>query len=109
MFKHKHSPNYKLDKKNPLKVPSIDFSKWIKKTFKKSDYIVVKMNVEGAEYEVFEKMLADNTLEYINEIYVQWHWSKMGYNYKKHKEIKKAVKAAVEKLHREYVKCQTEK
>jgi FkbM family methyltransferase len=56
--------------------PCINFSQWIKKTFSKEDYIFLKLNVEGAEYEVMEEMFKDNTYEYINQIEVEWHSNK---------------------------------
>lgn len=67
---------------NPLKprsererlVECIDFSKWVKDTFSKDDYIVLKMDIEGAEYEVLTKMLSDQTLDYINIMYLECHY-----------------------------------
>lgn len=58
----------------PITVPSIDFSNWILKTFSRDDYIVLKMDIEGAEYDVFEKMFNDGSIDYINKLYVEWHY-----------------------------------
>jgi FkbM family methyltransferase len=51
----------------------LDLSKFILDNFSKDDFIVVKMDIEGAEYEVLRKMIKDKSLEYINDIYVEFH------------------------------------
>jgi len=63
-----------LDKKNPIGIQCIDFSQWIKKHFQKEDDIILKLDIEGAEYEVLNKMIEDDTLCYINELMISWHW-----------------------------------
>lgn len=65
-------------KKEPLLVESVDLSVWIKENFSKNDYIIVKMDIEGAEYDVLEKMISENTFDYINQIYIEFHASKVG-------------------------------
>ncbi len=68
----------KLDKLNPLKVKCIDFGAWLKTTFTPSDYVVLKLDIEGAEYDVLEKMITDGSIKYIAKLYVEFHWSKLG-------------------------------
>lgn len=67
-----------LFKDNPeephqITVESIDFSQWLKRNFTENDYIIVNLDIEGAEYEVLEKMVADKTLQYIDRLYVEFH------------------------------------
>jgi FkbM family methyltransferase len=54
-------------------IPSIDISEFIGKHFTRSDQVVVKMDIEGSEYDVLEKMIADDTISIISEIYIEWH------------------------------------
>lgn len=54
-------------------VPCIDFSKFIKQNFERGDNIIVKMDIEGSEYDTLQKMIDDSTIEYINHISVEWH------------------------------------
>jgi FkbM family methyltransferase len=54
-------------------VPCFDFSRFISDNFSKDDEIVVKMDIEGSEFDVLEKMILDGTIEYINHISVEWH------------------------------------
>lgn len=63
--------------KNPSVVESVDFSKWMKNNIDINDYIVCKMNIEGAEYDVLEKMIKDKTINYVNKLYVAWHYNKI--------------------------------
>jgi len=59
-----------------IKVQGIDFSKWILNNFSINDYIVLKMDVEGAEYVILKKMINDGSLDYINVIYIEFHGRK---------------------------------
>jgi FkbM family methyltransferase len=81
-----------LDKKHPLMVPCVDFSKWVKETFQETDNIIVKSDIEGAEYDVFQKMIVDGTIRYIKKIYMdERHWDRIGYS----KEIDNAFMSAL--------------
>lgn len=60
-------------------VEAIDISKFILDNFSKEDYIVFKIDIEGAEYKVIEKMHSDGSLSYINEFYGELHGPKKGY------------------------------
>ena len=90
VYKAKRTGN--LDKEHPRKTPCIDFSKWIKDHFKKTDNIVLKMNIEGAEYDILEKMIADGTIEYINTLFCQFHWQRIGVSIDRHNKLVLALK-----------------
>lgn len=64
----------KVDYSHPITVECIDFSRWIRRNFKRRDHLVVKMDIEGAEYPVLERMVADGTIDYITELIVEFHW-----------------------------------
>jgi len=57
----------------PDKVKCIDLSGFLKNNFDKNDYIIIKLDIEGAEYEVIRKMKKDGTLSYADEIYIEFH------------------------------------
>lgn len=67
-----------LDKKNPVSVPTIDFSAWLKKNVRVEDHVVAKMNIEGAEYAVLTELMNDETIGLIDVLYVKWHARKIG-------------------------------
>jgi FkbM family methyltransferase len=56
-----------------LEVKCIDFSKYLKNNFNKNDYVICKMDIEGAEYDVLGKLIDDGTIDLIDEIYIEWH------------------------------------
>jgi FkbM family methyltransferase len=62
----------KLDRNNPLNVKCIDFAKFLN-SFSDEDYIVVKLDIEGAEYDVLNYLIDTNTITKINELYVEFH------------------------------------
>jgi FkbM family methyltransferase len=64
----------KVDYSRPVAIECIDFSRWIRRNFSRRDYLVVKMDIEGAEYAILEKMLADGTIDYLKELIVEFHW-----------------------------------
>jgi FkbM family methyltransferase len=57
----------------PMFVESIDFSQWIKRNFTANDCIIVSLDIEGSEYDVLNKMIADNTIKYIHQLIVEFH------------------------------------
>jgi len=72
----------------------IDFSKFIKDNFKLLDYMIVKMDIEGAEYKVIERMLEKGTFEYIDEFYVEFHGAKIKDLYPYFGEVKERTRFA---------------
>lgn len=56
-----------------VKVESIDISQWILDNFSKDDFIVLKMDIEGSEYQVLPKMIKDGSIGYINHAFIEWH------------------------------------
>lgn len=88
-----------IDKENPISVAAIDFSKWILDSFKKDDYIICKMNIEGSEYPVLEKMIQDGSIYYIDKLYVAWHYRKLSsISVEKHNELRNKVENITELL-----------
>lgn len=84
-----------VDYEHPIKVPCIDLSKWIKENFKQEDIIYLKLNIEGAEYEILRKMLADGTIKYLNRLFVNFHHKKITSITKKESE---ELKQEIEKI-----------
>ena len=62
---------------NYITVKGMDFSRWILETFDKKNFIVLKMNIEGAEYAVLDKMINDGSIDYINSLVVSFHDHKL--------------------------------
>lgn len=60
----------------PIQVPCIDFSKWLgmlQNCYTVYNEIYVKMDIEGAEFPVLRKMLADDTVKRVKKLWVEFH------------------------------------
>ncbi|MCB4790405.1 MAG: FkbM family methyltransferase [Elusimicrobia bacterium] len=74
-FKNK---DYHIEKE--VNVESVDFGGWLKRNFRKKDYIIVAMDIEGSEYSVLDKMTDNGTISYIDSLYVEFHdFTKLGF------------------------------
>ena len=73
-------------KSEPVLVPTVDIQRIIK-SFNINDNIVMKMNIEGAEYELLQYLHHTGCMPYIKKLYVSWHWSKIGIPKVVHKRI----------------------
>lgn len=56
----------------PIPVESIDFSKFIG-DFPDNSNVICKMDIEGSEFAVLRKLIADKSINKINKIYVEFH------------------------------------
>jgi len=66
-----------LSKDNYSDIECIDFPTWIQTRFIKNDYIVLKIDIEGAEYAVLEQMINDGSLKNIQKLFIEFHSKKM--------------------------------
>lgn len=55
-----------------VEVESIDITDILKK-YSKDDYIVVKLDIEGSEFEVCRRLLEGDELSKVNELFIEWH------------------------------------
>lgn len=83
-----------LDLDEPTTVKSIDLSAWIARELEPSDNIVLKLDVEGAEYDIIEKMAQDKTLSRISKLFIEWHWQKVGVTEERHLNSEALLRAA---------------
>ncbi|KND01639.1 FkbM family methyltransferase [Spizellomyces punctatus DAOM BR117] len=67
------SQDGKSNKQGTTKLPSVNFSKFLIKNFHKEDYVVVKMDIEGAEYEVLPHLVETGAYKLIDVLLVEWH------------------------------------
>ena len=85
LIKSKSDWNMKVHKKQEtVEVIAFDFSEFILNNFQQEDVIIVKMDIEGAEYDVIQKLIDTGAIHYINKLYVEFHDSKVVGFSKKH-------------------------
>tara|TARA_Y100000361_G_scaffold126132_1_gene119945 strand:+ start:317 stop:1165 length:849 start_codon:yes stop_codon:yes gene_type:complete len=83
-----------------VQVESVDLSEWIKNNFKKEDYIILKLDVEGAEYEILEKFFDVGAIEYINEVFIEFHNERCG-------KAEEDDLLLINRIEKEGIKCDT--
>ncbi len=79
-------------KNTPITVESIDFSQWIRDNLSKDDTIYMKLDIEGAEYEVLDKMIADGTMAYVNKLFIEFHNEKIGIPVERDRELIETIR-----------------
>jgi len=72
-----------------------DISEVIKKAASLYDYIVLKLDIEGAEYECLQRLIDTNKLATIDHLFIEWHWMKMKMPKAAHKKMYDAVTSVV--------------
>lgn len=56
-----------------VEMPCINFVEWIEKNTSDQDEIYIKLDIEGAEYDVLEHLISHKVIHRIKKIYVEWH------------------------------------
>jgi len=56
-----------------VEVPQIDLSEWMITNLQPEDFVILKMDVEGAEYDVLEKIVDAGAINLIDKVYIEWH------------------------------------
>jgi FkbM family methyltransferase len=62
--------------KHPTTVKCVDIDRIIRQ-YSKEDSVLLKIDIEGAEYELLEYMLAKNTFELVDRLYIEFHNGKV--------------------------------
>ena len=76
-----------LDFEHPVKVAAIDLSKWIGDNFSIEDTIILNMDIEGAEYTVLEGLENSGKLDWIDELFVEFHETKIEISKDRHDQL----------------------
>lgn len=56
-----------------IEVECINFSNWINNNFSEKDKITLKLDIEGAEFDVLSSMIEDKSINKIENLYVEFH------------------------------------
>ena len=54
-------------------VPSVDLAAWLQQRYCAADLLVVKLDIEGGEWEVLEHVLERGAARLIDHLHVEWH------------------------------------
>jgi FkbM family methyltransferase len=79
-----------------IKVACVDLSTFVRQASRQYGTIILKLDVEGAEYEILEKMLDDGTIDLIDTLYCEFHGDKLSITDKHHNNLVRRVAEHVE-------------
>lgn len=54
--------------------PCVDIADFVEKKFSKDDYLILKVDIEGAEYEVLNWIIQRGLMSWFKELYIEYHW-----------------------------------
>lgn len=63
-----------------LSVPCVDVSRFVREASETYQTIVLKLDVEGAEYDILERMIEQDTLALVDRVLCEFHGRKMGWD-----------------------------
>ncbi|KAL2500264.1 methyltransferase [Forsythia ovata] len=58
------------------KIQGFDFAEWLKSTVSKRDYVVMKMDVEGTEFDLIPRLFETGAICLIDEIFLECHYNR---------------------------------
>lgn len=76
-----------VDTNSFTEVQCIDFSEFLKNNTRSSDHVILKIDIEGGEYELLERLIETEAIYLVKELFVEWHWSSISYPEVKHNEL----------------------
>ena len=76
-----------IDPERYYQVETVDIGRFIQRHCKQTDYIILKLNAEGAEYSIIPHLKKLNLIPWINTWFVQWHWEKIGLSLALHEKV----------------------
>ncbi len=65
----------------------VDIARFIQDCEPHYDRIILKMDIEGAEYDILDRLIEKNLLGSIDKLYCEFHWHKCGISKKRHDAI----------------------
>src|SRR5215831_11746752 len=85
LMREKSSGN--IDFAHPVRISCVDFGKWLQDTVTAEDHVIVKLDVEGAEYEVLRGLFKDGSIRLIDRLYIEFHYDKIGLDVVEHDRL----------------------
>lgn len=57
-------------------VPAFDFAEWLKQTVSEQDYVVMKMDVEGTEFDLIPRLFDTGAICLVDEVFLECHYNR---------------------------------
>ena len=79
-----------------INIECISIQKILESALSKFNVVILKLDVEGAEYEVLEGLYNDNRLGDIKKIYAEFHWKKCGFSKFRHNKLASVLRKSAQ-------------
>lgn len=75
-----------------IEVGCVDLAELIRRAASQYQKIVLKLDIEGAEYDVLEKLIQEDLVKHLTIIYAEFHWHKCGFPESRHNQLLTALR-----------------
>ncbi len=75
----------------PIQVTTLNLSRWILENFAE-DRLILKLDIEGAEYKILEHMLKTGAIDKVDKLYIEWHNKRVGIDPSRDTELMEQIK-----------------
>ncbi|RLN17018.1 uncharacterized protein C2845_PM02G28950 [Panicum miliaceum] len=58
------------------RIPAFDLAEWLKRTVTEQDYVVMKMDVEGTEFDLIPRMIGTGAICLVDELFLECHYNR---------------------------------
>ncbi|KAL6648302.1 hypothetical protein ACP70R_012526 [Stipagrostis hirtigluma subsp. patula] len=58
------------------RIPAFDLAEWLRRTASEQDYVVMKMDVEGTEFDLIPRMLDTGAICLVDELFLECHYNR---------------------------------
>lgn len=93
------APHFEIDYQTSALVRTIDFAEWLQENVDPGDLVVVKMDIEGAEYHVLQHLLATGAIDLIDELRCEFHQNRFPVSKERDQRIRAEVSARTKLVH----------
>ena len=52
---------------------AFDVAEWFKNNIQEDDFVALKVDIEGAEYEVLKQLIYSGAIDFVDWIAIEWH------------------------------------
>ena len=81
-----------------IKTQAIDITEWILKNYSIKDNVILKLDIEGAEYPILKKLIEKEVYKLVNLLYIEWHPEYSPFSKRETKEITDLVYKKFQKV-----------
>jgi len=69
----KYALNTGINVQELVEVHSLDFAEWLRQNVRETDFVALKMDIEGSEHTVLKHMHETGTLQLVDELFLECH------------------------------------